>query len=703
MFSAELDPPIDESEESEDLDAAYGEEEFDNDQDDYAAYDLPPASAPLTPEPEEEPPSKRTRIEDEPEEEAEDMARYREDFPGNAGAKLRRGKTTFEKLRQQRKDAGENGNWAPFSSEDEWEFAHWIITSGTSQADTEKLLKLHLVKTSMKPSFKNKHAFLQKIDALPQASQWSCEGKVIEGKIKGPKGEFLTENVEVWMRDPLECIEELVGNPMFEEYLDYAPYHVYYRSDGTNRGFDEMATGDWWWKAQSKDIPDDGTIVSIMVSTDKTHLTNFSGDEQAWPVHMTLGNIHKKIRRRPSARATTLIGYLPVTKLECFEKKDRAIVGYQLFHDSMTSILEPLIAAGKEGVEMTCADGWICKVFPILAAYIADYPEQCLVACCEESRCPRCIVGAKARGSPLLSTWRDPDNTLHLLSEQEAGYAPKDFISVSLRPVQPFWENLPHCDIHLALTPDIHHQLHKGAFNDHVEKWSRVTVDSDKPDEEVDACFMAMPRHPTLWHFKKGISLVSQWTGTEYKNMEKIFLGVLAEATDIKVIHVVCALLDFIGYSRLEAHTDETLVQMDRAWSAFHENKAIFIEMGIQEHFNIGKLHSMCHYVPSIRLFGSLDGYNTEAPERLHIDFAKMAFRATNKKGYIKQMTTWMACQDAVHWFKIYQRWLKGFDVSKGRAEDSEAIERDPTYDDDDKDIPDDPENVVSQAQQVGR
>ncbi|KAJ7574249.1 hypothetical protein C8J56DRAFT_1126202 [Mycena floridula] len=582
MFSAELDPPIDESEESEDLDAVYREEEFDNDQDDYAAYDPPPASAPLTPELEEEPPLKWTRIEDEPEEEAEDVARYREDFPGNAGAKLRRGKTTFEKLRQQRKDAGENGNWAPFSSEDEWEFAHWIITSGTSQADTEKLLKLHLVKTGMKPSFKNKHAFLHKIDALLQASQWSCEGKVIEGKIKGPKGEFLTENVEVWMRDPLECIEELVGNPMFEEYLDYAPYHVYYHSDGTNRGFDEMATGDWWWKAQkSKDIPDDGTIVSVMISTDKTHLTNFSGDKQAWPVYMTLGNIHKKIRQCPSACATILIGYLPVTKLECFEKKDQAIVGYQLFHDSMTSILEPLIAAGKEGVEMTCADGWICKVFPILAAYIADYPEQCLIACCED---------------------------------------------VSLCPVRPFWENLPHCDIHLALTPDIHHQLHKGAFNDHVAKWSRVTVDSDKPDEEVDARFMAMPHHPTLRHFKKGISLVSQWTGTEYKNMEKIFLGILAEATDVKVIHVVHALLDFIGYSRLEAHTDETLVQMDRAWSAFHENKVIFIEMGIREHFNIGKLHSMCHYVPSIRLFGSLDGYNTEAPERLHIDFAKMAF-----------------------------------------------------------------------------
>ncbi|KAJ7579726.1 hypothetical protein C8J56DRAFT_1006594 [Mycena floridula] len=575
MFLETLDPLIKESEHNMDnLAEGYWEEEFDEDQDAYGAYD-PPATVLQTPDPADEPPSKRTRIEKVPDSDSEDEARYRENFPGNAGARLCRRETTFEKLRQERRDAREDG-WAPFASEAEWEFAHWIITSGTSQTDTEKLLKLHLVKDGVKPSFKNKCAFLKKIDALPQASRWSCEIKTITGTIKALNGESMTENVELWMRDPLDCIQELVGNPMFKQHMDYAPYHIFYCNDGTNWGYDEMTTSDWWWKVQeSEDIPDNGTIISVMISTDKTHLTNFSGDKQAWP-------------------------------------------------------------AGKRGVKMTCADGWIRHVFPILAAYIADYPEQCLVACCEESRCPRCTVAAKLRQSPLQSTWRDPEETLCLLGEQEAGYAPKDFVEVGLRPVRPFWENLPHCNIHLGLTPDIHHQLHKGAFHDHVAKWSRATVDADKQDEEVDARFRAMPRHPTLRHFRKGISLVSQWTGAEYKNMEKIFLGILAEATDINVIRVVRALLDFIGYSRLEAHTDETLVQMDRAWSTFHENKAIFIKMGIHTHFNIGKLHSMTHY-------------------------------------------------DAVHRFNTYQRWFKAYDIGK-------AEERDP-------EVPRDPENLVSQAE----
>ena len=34
-------------------------------------------------------------------------------------------------------------------------------------------------------------------------------------------------------------------------------------------------------------------------------------------------------------------------------------------------------------------------------------------------------------------------------------------------------------------------------------------------------------------------------------------------------------------------------------------------------------------------------GYNTESPERLHIDFAKEAYQASNKKDYVQQMHIW--------------------------------------------------------------
>ncbi|KAG6835465.1 hypothetical protein H0H93_001234, partial [Arthromyces matolae] len=91
--------------------------------------------------------------------------------------------------------------------------------------------------------------------------------------------------------------------------------------------------------------------------------------------------------------------------------------------------------------------------------------------------------------------------------------------------------------------------------------------------------------------------------------MEKVFLGVLANATDPAVIRVR-GILDFIYYAQFEVHTDETLVQLDAAWVAFHENKKVFEELGAREHFNISKIHNIKHYLDSIRSLGAATGYN---------------------------------------------------------------------------------------------
>jgi hypothetical protein len=58
----------------------------------------------------------------------------------------------------------------------------------------------------------------------------------------------------------------------------------------------------------------------------------------------------------------------------------------------------------------------------------------------------------------------------------------------------------------------------------------------------------------------------------------------------------------------------------------------VFLNLGASENFNFPKLHSLSHYMSSIQLFGSMDNYNMEQSERLHIDFAKNAYRALNHK-----------------------------------------------------------------------
>ncbi|KAJ7875772.1 hypothetical protein B0H14DRAFT_2568622 [Mycena olivaceomarginata] len=72
------------------------------------------------------------------------------------------------------------------------------------------------------------------------------------------------------------------------------------------------------------------------------------------------------------------------------------------------------------------------------------------------------------------------------------------------------------------------------------------------------------------------------------------------------------------------------------ALDAFHANKHVFIDLEIRKHFRINKIHKLKHYTDSR---GTADGYNTENTERLHIDLAKVGYKATNKKAYTYQMT----------------------------------------------------------------
>ncbi|KAF7293318.1 hypothetical protein HMN09_01211300 [Mycena chlorophos] len=493
-----------------------------------------------------------------------------------------------------------------------------------------------MIKFGAKPSYTNAYSFYQKIDALPSGPQWRCELMELTGDKTGADGKIMTEEVEFWHRDALECLEEIMGNPAFKDHMSYAPKHVYRDEDGKNREYSEMYSGDLWWGLQGK-IDIGHTVIPVIIGSDETQLSSFSGDKKAHPVYVTVGNIDFDIRRKPSKHAAILLGYIPVSKLHIFSNSKRSGARHQLFHDCMRKLLSSLKEAG---------DGW--KPLRSFARFRTK------------------------RGDPILSAPRDPEETLKVLQQQANGSKPAAFEELGLRRTDPFWKNLPHANIHTSFPPDLLHQLDKGVFKDHTVAWATAAFDLDSETQneaEVDKRFQAMPSHPAMRHFGQGISLVSQWTGNEYGHMEKIFLGVINGIGNSDVILAVRAILDFIHYAHFEVHTDKSLQKLHDAWHTFHKHKHVFITLGIRKHFNIPKVHAMWHHVRLIQLFGSAGGTSTELSERLHIDCAKLGYRASNRKNYTAQMTRWLSRREAIWRFTAYLEWaIPTYDSTRGSA-----------------------------------
>jgi hypothetical protein len=213
-----------------------------------------------------------------------------------------------------------------------------------------------------------------------------------------------------------------------------------------------------------------------------------------------------------------------------------------------------------------------------------------------------------------------------------------------LKPVyHPFWERLPLVDIFISITPDILHQMLQGMVK-HLIHWLVSIFGA----AGIDTRCKAIPPNHKIMIFTKGIATLSRVSGHEHKKMCSIILGLIVDLpipggqNSSRMVKAVRALLDFLFLAQYQCHTAETISRLDDSLSAFHENKAVFIDLGVREHFNFPKLHSLIHYASSIRLFGTTDNYNTEQSERLHIEFTKDAYRATNHKDEYPQMTLWL-------------------------------------------------------------
>jgi len=81
------------------------------------------------------------------------------------------------------------------------------------------------------------------MDHVPKAPQWKMQDITIEG--------FETAKpIALFYRDPLECIQALLHNPIFEGKWDFTARRIYDNPDRQNRLYSEWMTSDGAWAMQ---------------------------------------------------------------------------------------------------------------------------------------------------------------------------------------------------------------------------------------------------------------------------------------------------------------------------------------------------------------------------------------------------------------------------------------------------------------------
>ncbi|KAJ3766036.1 hypothetical protein FB446DRAFT_654379 [Lentinula raphanica] len=216
----------------------------------------------------------------------------------------------------------------------------------------------------------------------------------------------------------------------------------------------------------------------------------------------------------------------------------------------------------------------------------------------------------------------------------------------------PFWEGFPVTDIHRCIAPDVLHQLYQGVFK-HLVTWVQHVVGENELDERI----RKLPPSPGVRHFSKGISGLAQVSGTERKHIARILLSCIVGKVDGRGITACRSILHFIQLAQYPSHDEDTLGYMQEELNTWYKFRDYFISHGARQHFNIPKFHSLLHYIDSIRWTGTTDNSNTEAFERLHIDFAKEGWRASNKRDHFPQMITFISRQEKVASFDFYRSW----------------------------------------------
>ncbi|KZP04646.1 hypothetical protein FIBSPDRAFT_915040 [Athelia psychrophila] len=357
-------------------------------------------------------------------------------------------------------------------------------------------------------------------------------------------------------------------------------------------------SGNWCWDQADKIAEDKEThgamFVPIIMGSDKTTVSVATGQNEYYPLYVSLGNVHNSV----------LIGFLSMPKTDREFKDDPEFRKFrrQLFHSSIAQILQPLLPGMTVPELVRCPDGHFRCVVYGLGPYIADYPEQALLACIVQGWCPRCTArpddldGAGGR--------RSHDHTDNLAAVLSLKALWEDYGIVG--DIQPFTTGFPRADIHELLSPDLLHQVIKGTFKDHLVMWvgdylvhEHGPAGAAKIMADIDRRIAIVPPFPGLRRFPEGRRF-KQWTGDDSKALMKVYLPAISGHVPPQMVRALSAFLDFCYLVRRDVIDEATLDDIDDALSRFQRDRVAFGDVRARG-FSLPRQHSLSMHIRAVK------------------------------------------------------------------------------------------------------
>ncbi|KAI6001202.1 hypothetical protein EDD15DRAFT_2477653 [Pisolithus albus] len=541
-------------------------------------------------------------------------------------------------------------DWSPYNSRLEFELADFTYTrSQMSAVSLNVLLELwaaSLVEAGGRPIFSSCREMYQTIDDTDVGDvKWQSFTVKYTGDMEANPAPWMHDEYDIWFRDPRKVVQNMLGNPEFAKEMDYQPFREYDTKSSMRRWQDFMS-GDWAWR-QADIIAQDpdclgSTFVPIILGSDKTTVSVATGQNDYYPLYLSIGNIHNNVRRA-HRNGVVLIAFLamPKTTREHANKDNFRKFRRQLFHSTLGRILKSF-KSGMVKPEVTLfGDGHYRRVIYGLGPYIADYEEQALLTCIVRNWCPRCL----AYRNDL-----DDDNALHrcrdhtemLISEFTLDALWNEYGIVG--ELVPFTHDFLRADIYELIAPDLLHQIIKGAFKDHlvewVEKFLRHTHGDARANEildDIDRRIAAIAPFPGLRRFPQGRHF-KQWTGDDSKALMKVYLPAIEGHVPEEIIRTFRAFLEFCYLVRRNILTEKDLDDLDEVLAWFYRYREVFKTTGVVSSFSLPRQHAMKHYKQLIQLFGAPNGLCSSITESKHVKAVKRPYRRTNKYHALGQM-----------------------------------------------------------------